>query len=74
METKHYPNEDVNESTTNTNTTTGACVQENLAEMVSNLKADDQNSPGVLLPEPSKFRNIGWTTEKCPYIKFNILI
>lgn len=57
-----------NESTkpTNENNPTGTCENENLADMIAELKKDSQTSPGGLTDEPSKFRNIGWTTEELP--------
>jgi len=44
----------------------GACENENLEEMVASLKTEEQTSPRGLTDEPSKFRNIGWTTEELP--------
>lgn len=59
-----FVDETQNEATnlSNNSNPEGACDAENLAEMVKR----DQTSSGGLITEPSKFRNIGWTTEEIP--------
>lgn len=51
---------------TNENAAAGACENENLTDMVAELMGSSQTSSGGLVTEPSKFRNIGWTTEEIP--------
>jgi len=51
---------------TNEGTPIGARESEDLTKMVAELMRDDQTSPVGLTDEPSKFRNIGWTTEALP--------
>ncbi len=54
---------------------TNWCDEENLSKMIEQLSEREQDSPGVLPreSEPSKFRNIGWTTEEVAIDQINRL-
>ncbi len=54
---------------------TNWCDEENLSKMIEDLSKREQDSPGVLSreSEPSKFRNIGWTTEELAIDQINRL-